>query len=203
MGRSQQGNNNAYCQDNAISWYDWKLDDEQRALFDFTRTLIQLRQQHPLLRRTDFLTEQLVPAADLPELSWFKLDGTEVAGREWQDPLARSLGMRLVGIDAERGEPTALLLLANAYHEDLPFVLPEAGGDSMEWRVLLDTRDMPGVAEPFAGRCYDIGDEYPLGGRTLALLQRAPLGAPSDGAGWHASCATVPSVSGRRPRPTR
>jgi glycogen operon protein len=172
LGRTQQGNNNAYCQDNEISWYDWQLDDERQSLLAFTRQLIELRKQHPLLRRVDFLTDRLVPGADLPELSWFKLDGTEVVGREWQDPLARSLGMRLVGLDELSGEPTALLLLANAYHEELPFVLPNAGGDSMEWQVLLDTRDGPQTPEPYAGRCYDIGDEYPLGGRSVALLRR-------------------------------
>jgi isoamylase len=175
LGRTQQGNNNAYCQDNEISWYDWHLDDERQALLAWTRQLIHLRKQHPLLRRANFLTEQLVPEADLPELSWFKLDGTEVVGREWQDPLARSLGMRLVGLDEASGAPSALLLLANAYHEELPFVLPEAGGDSMEWEVLLDTRDAPQTSEPYAGRCYDIGDEYPLGGRSLALLRRVGI----------------------------
>ncbi|MBV9172204.1 MAG: glycogen debranching protein GlgX [Chloroflexi bacterium] len=175
IGRTQLGNNNAYCQDNEISWYDWNLDDERserQALLAFTRQLIELRQKHPLLRRTDFLTDQPVPGLDLPELSWFKVDGTEVVGREWQDPLARSVGMRLVGLDEATGEPTALLLLANAYHEELPFVLPEAGGDSMEWEVLLDTRDGPQTPQPYASRCFDIGDEYPLGGRSLALLRR-------------------------------
>jgi glycogen operon protein len=205
LGRTQQGNNNAYCQDNPISWLDWQLDDERRALLEFTRQLIELRKQHSLLRRAEFFTEQSVPKADLPELTWFKLDGTEVVGREWQDPLARSLGMRLVGVDEASGHLDALLLLVNAHHEELPFVLPEAGGDSMEWEVLLDTRDQAGGTEPAAGHCYDIGDEYALGGRSLALLRRvAPppeLGRATDADGSAVAEPLAPPPDPDRRRP--
>ncbi|MBX5492938.1 MAG: glycogen debranching protein GlgX [Chloroflexi bacterium] len=179
FGRSQQGNNNAYCQDNPISWYDWRLTDEQRALLEFTRRLIALRKEHPALRQPEFLKGEFLPAADIKDLTWLKVDGTEMTEAEWADPHARSLGMRLAGVPAEGGEgadPAAgtLLVLINAYHEELPFVLPEAGAESTQWEVLLDTRSAEPPLADGAPPIYDVGDEYPLGGRSVAVLRRVP-----------------------------
>jgi glycogen operon protein len=179
IGRTQHGNNNAYCQDNPISWYDWNLGDEQRALLEFTRRLIALRKEHPALRRAEFLTGEFLPAADIKDLTWLKVDGTEMTAAEWSDPHARSLGMRLAGVPpegAESDDPAAgtLLVLFNAYHEELPFVLPEAGAESTQWEVLLDTRSAEPPLVDGAPPVYDVGDEYPLGGRSVAVLRRVP-----------------------------
>ncbi|HLI26499.1 MAG TPA: glycogen debranching enzyme GlgX, partial [Chloroflexota bacterium] len=179
IGRTQQGNNNAYCQDNPISWYDWQLDDAQRALLEFTRRLIALRKEHPALRRAEFLTGEFLPAADIKDLTWLKVDGTEMTEAEWRDPHARSLGMRLAGLPpdgAEGDDPAAgtLLVLFNAYHEELPFVLPEAGAESTQWEVLLDTRSAEPPLVDGAPPVYDVGDEYPLAGRSVAVLRRVP-----------------------------
>ncbi len=176
FGRSQQGNNNAYCQDNALSWYDWSWSDEQRALLEFTRRVIALRREYPALRQEDFLQGVFLPEADIKDLTWVKLDGTEMTPAEWGDAHARSLGMRLAGrVPPGSEDPAAgtLLVLLNAYHEELPFVLPEAGAESTQWEVLLDTRD-PAPAPQAEPQTYDVGDEYPLGGRSLAVLRRVP-----------------------------
>jgi isoamylase len=202
MGRTQQGNNNAYCQDNELSWYDWELDDERRGLLAYTRRLIALRKDHATLRRPEFLPGVFLADADIKDLTWIKLDGTEMTDAEWRDPAARSLGMRIVGASGEcdEGEDAAagtLLVLLNAYHEELPFVLPEAGAESTQWEVLLDTRS----AEPPKGEdgplIYDVGDEYPLAGRTLVLLRRVP---PDESAEW--TPPTPPPALDRATRPS-
>ncbi len=177
FGRTQQGNNNAYCQDNELSWYDWSWSDEQRALLEFTRRLIALRKEHPTLRREDFLQGIFLPEADIKDLTWIKLDGTEMTSAEWGDAHARSLGMRLAGsVPPGSEDPAAgtLLVLLNAYHDELPFVLPEAGAESTQWEVLLDTRDLEPPKPKQEPQTYEVGDEYPLGGRSLALLRRVP-----------------------------
>ncbi|HEY7064934.1 MAG TPA: glycogen debranching protein GlgX [Chloroflexota bacterium] len=202
MGRTQQGNNNAYCQDNELSWYDWTLDDERRALLAFTRRLITLRRQHPALRRPEFLQGVFLPDADIKDLTWTKLDGTEMTDAEWGDPAARSLGMRVIG-EPPNGEPVddpaagTLLVLVNAYHEELPFVLPEAGAESTQWEVLLDTRSAEPPPSNEGPPTYEVGDEYSLGGRSLALLSRVPPEEPTE---WP---VPAPRQAGARmPRPS-
>ncbi len=186
-GRSQRGNNNAYCQDNELSWYDWRPDAEPAALLKFTRQLIALRKAHPVLGRRKFFEGIFLPGADIKDLTWFNPDGTEIVDEQWQDPQARALGMRLAGdaIDelAPGGERIAgdtLLVLLNASHAEVPFVLPAAGGESRCWEVVLDT-EHPATLTDQGRRCA-VGDAYPLGGRSLVLLRRAPPGdAPRPG----------------------
>ncbi len=179
LGRTQRGNNNGYCQDNEISWYAWNLTEEQRALLEFTRRLIQLRRRHPVLHRRKFFEGIFLPGSDIKDIAWFKLNGTEIVDDEWQDPQARSLGMRLSGeaIDemtphGERIAGDTLLVLLNAYHEQLEFVLPPAGGESECWQVVFDTerRPMPDGRGPV----HAVGSAYPLAGRSLVLLRRVP-----------------------------
>jgi isoamylase len=188
FGRTQGGNNNAYCQDNELSWYDWDLDDEQRALLEYTRRLIALRRDCPTLRRSEFLQGMFNPETDVKDLTWVKLDGTEMTHQEWQDPGARSLGMRVVGraSDDDEGGDVAegtLLVLLNAYHEELPFVLPEAGAESTQWELVLDTRSAEPPSDEDGPVTYDVGDEYALGGRSLAVLRRVPPEEDADSAG--------------------
>ena len=179
ISRTQNGNNNAYCQDNEIGWVNWSLSDDQREMLNFVQRLVKLRNDHPVLRRRRFFEGQLLPGSDIKDITWFKLDGTEVMDGEWNDAEARTLGMRISGQAMDEADPhgapiadDTLLLLLSSYHEELPFVLPEGGGDSMEWEVVLDT-DQPDLFDDPTAR-FEVGEEYPLRGRSLALLRRIP-----------------------------
>jgi glycogen operon protein len=178
IGRTQLGNNNAYCQDNEISWYDWNLNENQRALLDFTRGLIAFRKAHPVLRRRRFFEGLFLPGADIKDLTWFKLDGTEVKDEQWADPEARSLAMRLSGEAIDEREPEggrisdeSLLVLLNAYHEPLEFTLPAADAEAVSaWELLMNTEDaQPPVP---SGQKHAVGATFTLEGRALALFRR-------------------------------
>jgi isoamylase len=159
LGRTQAGNNNAYCQDNEITWVDWELDDEREQLLAFTQQLIALRTEYPLLRRGTFASGEPVPNLNLQDLAWFQSDGQTVADATWDDANARSLGMRLAGPDG------CLLVLLSAYWEDIEFVLPPAdhqGGGA--WQCLLDTHGAPNHAN------WPAGTGYALKARSLVLL---------------------------------
>ncbi len=172
IGRTQQGNNNAYCQDNEISWLDWKQDRRRRELLAFTRYLVELRQQHPVLRRRQFFYGRRILGSEVKDLAWFRPDGKEMTEESWQDPLARCIGLRLAGdaieeVDAQ-GEPITddtLLVLLNAHHEALPFILP-AHRPGVKWELLLDTRTPDGrrLHHPLKG-----GEAYTLEGRCVAV----------------------------------
>jgi glycogen operon protein len=182
IGRTQQGNNNAYCQDNEISWFDWNLNDQQRGLLEFVRGLIVFRAEHPVLRRRRYFEGLFLPGADIKDLTWFKLDGSEIVDQQWADPEVRSMAMRLAGeaIDEREAQggtiaDDTLLVLLNAYHEEVPFILPEAGDEACVWEMLMDTtRPDPPAA---GGTPYEVGSEYLLAGRTVALFRRAPAAA--------------------------
>jgi isoamylase len=178
MARTQHGNNNGYCQDNEISWFDWDLNEHERSLFEFTRGVIAFRKEHPVLRRRRFFEGIFATGAEIKDLTWFKLDGTEVVDEDWNDPEARSLAMRLAGeaIDEREAEGSrisdeTLLVLLNAYHEDLVFTLPETGGESAcSWERLMDTEsDSPPAP---SGVLCAVGTTYTVAGRALALFRR-------------------------------
>ena len=135
MGRTQRGNNNAYCQDNELSWLDWNLDERRRELLDFTRRLIALRQRHPVLQYRRFLVGDFIWESQFKDLAWLRPDGDGDDPEDWQKPWIASLGLMLGG-DAirmvdERGErllDDGLLILMNAHHEPITFQLPGGGG---------------------------------------------------------------------------
>jgi len=175
ISRTQQGNNNAYCQDNEISWFDWGLDRSRRDLLDFTRCLIRLRRQHPVLRRRQFLYGRRIQGSEVEDLAWFRPDGKEMTEENWGDPLARCIGLRLAGdaiaeVDArgERITDDTLLILLNAHHEPVPFILP-AHRRGVRWEVLLDTRTRDGLRKH---RSLRGGEAYDLEGRCLAILRQ-------------------------------
>ncbi|HZS12613.1 MAG TPA: glycogen debranching protein GlgX [Nitrospirales bacterium] len=180
IGRTQRGNNNAYCQDNEISWFDWKFDARGKALFAFTRHMIALRQQHPVFRRRRFFQGRHIRGAEVKDLSWFRPDGKEMTDEDWNKGYVRCLGLRLAGDAIEEADAKGrritddtFLMLLNAHHEPLPFTLP-AHKRGVKWQLLLDTalpEDEPEHA-PFKG-----GTVYDLQGRSLVLLrqQRAEL----------------------------
>ncbi|WP_445062749.1 glycogen debranching protein GlgX [Streptomyces sp. SAS_260] len=177
LGRSQGGNNNAYCQDNEVSWIDWELTDEQRELADFTRYVIGLRAAHPVLRRRRFFRgETAVHAGQpLPDLVWLLPDGREMADLDWQRSDAHCVGVFLNGdAIAERdpqGGPVvddSFLLLLNSFWEPVGFRLPDfAYGE--RWTTLIDTAEPQGAPDETE---HKAGTERVVEARSLVLLSR-------------------------------
>ena len=172
IGRTQHGNNNAYCQDNDLSWVNWTPSRSARAQLEFTRRLIRLRLGHPVFHRRRFFQGRRIEGSEVKDLSWFRPDGKEMTEEEWTNGFTRCLGLRLAGDAIEEvdqaGEPIrddTFLLLLNAHHEPLDFVLP-AHRARVRWELVLDTRDwVPGP------RAFRAGDQYPLEARSLAVLR--------------------------------
>jgi glycogen operon protein len=141
MGRSQRGNNNAYCQDNELSWIDWNsIGERDEAFLSFTRELIGLRRRVPLLRQSHFLHGAEISPDGTKNVKWLKPDGGEMGPEDWNNGLSKSVGLLLCGT----GE-LPLLLLTNSHSEDLSFKLAAVTGIS-GWRLLVDTAR--GVIEP-------------------------------------------------------
>ncbi len=147
LGRTQRGNNNAWCQDNELSWYDWAAADED--LLEFTRRLIRLRQEHPVFRRSSFLTGMSSEGSGLPDVWWFRPDGRRMTMRDWQKPETRTLGVFLNGEEirtrTERGLPVvddSFLLLFNSHSEGVVFTLPTRRF-GLHWEVELATGEAP------------------------------------------------------------
>ncbi len=161
--RTQNGNNNAYCQDNEISWLHWDLDDAKKAMLEFTTQIIALRRDHPNLHRRKFFQDRKIsPAtsekhrvdgAEVRDISWFRPDGEEMTEEEWNAGWVRCLGLRLSGRtlnDVDRyGEPIrddSFLFCLNPHHEHIRFFMP-ACTKGCNWEVLIDTRQAT-QAEP-------------------------------------------------------
>src|SRR5437763_3552476 len=129
FGRTQGGNNNAWCQDNEISWFDWEGADV--GLMEFVKRVIELRQRHPVFRREAFLTGREVRGSGLPDVWWFRPDGRRMTQKDWNREDARALGCFLNGAEIPSHAPTgeesvddSFLLLFNAHFESVPFTLP-------------------------------------------------------------------------------
>jgi glycogen operon protein len=174
IGRTQRGNNNAYCQDNEISWFDWSPAARARRLLDFTRGVIRLRREHPELHRRKFFQGRPLCHADMKDVTWLRPDGTEMTEAEWRQSTLRAFGFRLCGaamddVD-ERGEPVTddtLLILLNASADATQFVLtdPHPG---VCWEVLVDTALSPEPHPPAEGLVQ--GAKLRVEGRSLQLL---------------------------------
>lgn len=177
MGRSQQGNNNTYCQDNPLSWLDWTLAAEQDEQMNFVRFLIALRKKHPVFHRRHFFQSRLITGGGVRDIIWLTPAGTEMTDEEWQHAFARCLGLFLAGDRLEeeddKGNPimdNRFLLLVNAHHETIPFTIPDLAPVT-RWRVRLDTGSSDG--SPGEKRLWTAKDRYPLLGRSLALLMES------------------------------
>jgi isoamylase len=172
FGRTQEGNNNTYCQDNELSWYDWQWDTEQETLLAFTRQLIRLRERHPIFRRRQFFIGEVEGENDLV---WLSPDGTEMTEEEWSAPEVQALmcflnGQAIPSRD-ERGRrirDDSFLLLTNGSHETVTFTMPtpEYG---RSWRPVVDTSAHKGSRS--RGRLRP-GATIELDGLTLLLLRR-------------------------------
>jgi glycogen operon protein len=172
-GRTQQGNNNAYCQDNELSWVDWTLDQRRRDLLAFTQRLIRLFHRHPVLRRRKFFQGRRIRGSEVKDLAWFRPDGQEMSDEDWNNPHARCLGLRLAGdaieeVDARGNRilDDTLLLVFNAHAEPIPFVLP-AHRRKIRWELVLDTHRW---GERHHTRSERGGAVYEMAARSLVLF---------------------------------
>jgi isoamylase len=168
-GRTQGGNNNAYCQDNETSWQDWENVDED--LLGFTRRLIALRRVHPVLRRRRWF--QGLPIRGSVDLGWCKPDGGEMGDDDWDAGSAPTVGLFLNGEEitdrdrrGQRVTDVCFLLLFNAHHEPIEWTLPKVWGD--QWELVIDTSG-PGRE----GEIMESGRALPVAGRSVLVLQRA------------------------------
>jgi glycogen operon protein len=174
--RTQGGNNNGYCQDSEISWIDWAMDEEGESLLEFTRQLIALRREHIVFHRNRFFQARTIPGTDITDVTWLRPDGEAMAAADWGDGHAKAIALLLSGEAGlihltERGEPESddtFLLLVNASHEDVAFVLP-APEPIEAWQLLVNTAVDPGFG--FEER-LDPGSSFTAPARALALLVR-------------------------------
>ena len=174
FGRTQKGNNNAYCQDNEISWLNWQRNEKQNRLFEFTKKLIEFRREHAVFRRPKFFQGRRVRGGEIKDVMWFNPGGNEMSDEEWNSPFVRCLGMLISGdavdlVDAQ-GEPVrddTFLLLINAHQEPIPFVLP--GEEHLEWEQILETTNEDGfLKEP---KKFSSGEDVDLNGRATYLFK--------------------------------
>jgi isoamylase len=173
FGRTQRGNNNAYCQDNEISWVDWNFGERGQRLLEFTRRLVSLRAKYPILRRRRFLVGHYDEEYEVKDVTWVSASGTEMTQAEWDGGI-KCFGMLMDGRAQphglrERGTDVTLLMVLNSYWEAVPFKLPVCNGCS-SWRLLIDTL-LPGTPKP---REYRLGELYEVSPRSLLLLECAP-----------------------------
>ncbi len=173
-GRTQNGNNNAYCQDNELSWLTWTRDKAAETQLSYTRGLIKLRTDHPVFRRPKFFQGRRIRGQEVKDIMWFNPGGTEMTDEEWTSHFVRCLGMLLSGktmdVRNERGEPIiddTFLLLFNAHHESRRFVLP--GKLDVTWSLLIDTAEDAGFIE--TPRLLQAGQALKLLDRSLCVLR--------------------------------
>ncbi|HZT12857.1 MAG TPA: glycogen debranching protein GlgX [Candidatus Baltobacteraceae bacterium] len=185
LGHTQLGNNNAYCQDNDIGWLSWTgIEEDDADLLDFLRALIALRKRHPVFRRTRFFHGAITPEEGLKDISWIEPGGNEMTPEAWHDPSRRALGALLGGDTGDRfvslsGYPEyddTFLLLMNAHDRSIAFRLPPAGRFGA-WELVFETARPVALA---SGVRFDVGSEYLLRSRTLALLVARLPSEPSD-----------------------
>ena len=173
IGRTQLGNNNAWCQDNELSWFDWGLDASRERLLEFTRRLVELRRRHPVFRRTRFLDGRSAGSA-LPDARWFRPDGRQMTRRDWESPDVQVVGLFLNGQDigsrTSEGEPVvddSCLLLVNARSEPVTFTLPPRRFGAV-WEVELQTADPDSPSSSFPAR-----GQVVVEARSIALMRAA------------------------------
>ncbi len=173
VGRTQEGNNNGYCQDNELSWTSWQRAPWQQQFLAFVQRLLEIRRCEPVLRRRKFFQGRSIRGKGVKDISWLDPSGREMTDRSWNSPDARALGVLLSGASVnevdERGQSirgNTLLVLYNAADSRLEFHLPGDGGDHT-WQPLVDTaREHP------AATAFPIGGTYTLEPRSVALLRR-------------------------------
>ncbi len=175
IGRTQGGNNNAYCQDNEISWYDW--DNVDQGMLEFTKRMIRIRHAHPALRRAKFFKGRRIHGTGSRDLMWFRHDGVIMTEEDWGNPSTASLAMFLAGrgIDDvdEEGKAVVdddLFFIVNGSDSELPYTLPALAPEAPDWELCVDTAD-DGASETIPP-----GHHTRMPPRTLKLFRRSPVG---------------------------
>ena len=170
LGRTQRGNNNAYCQDNEISWLDWSSVDED--LLAFTRSVIELRQSHPVFHRRNWFQGRPIHGVGIEDCAWFQPSGEEMSAQDWEVGYARSLGVFIngafLGID-DRGQritDDSFLLLFNAHNEPVEFRLPDQKF-GREWDIKITTQ-----AESETGSTVAAGTQVMIGAHAMMVMAR-------------------------------
>ncbi|MFN0017632.1 MAG: glycogen debranching protein GlgX [Pirellulaceae bacterium] len=172
LSHAQAGNNNSYCQDNELNWLNWNLDEPQKNFLDFVRQVTRIWKEQPVFQRRKFFQGRPIRGNGIKDLSWFGPDGQEMSDEAWDAGYVKCLGVRLAGDEIsernEREEPLlgdTLLLLLNAHHEEIAFILPAARPEH-RWLLLLDTAcESPDQKE------LDPGSQHRLEGRSMAVLR--------------------------------
>ena len=173
FARTQNGNNNAYCQDNRINWINWEIGDEGQALIRFVQKLTALRRKYPILRRPRFLTGVYNEELGVKDVTWINASGAEIKREEWGDGTMECFGMLMDGRAQptgirRRGEDATLLMVLNGYHDVVEFTLPETVG-GWHWHLLIDTN----LPEDTETRSFATGVAYGVTGRSLLLFALA------------------------------
>ena len=168
--RTQQGNNNAYCQDNDVSWVNWEVPESGRALTRFVQKLTKLRRQYPILRRERFLTGEFNGSLGIKDVTWINASGVEMRAEDWSDGHMRCFGKLLDGRAqptgvGRRGDDATMLIVLNAHHDLVTFTLPVHPGGS-RWSLLIDTN----VPDREAAAGFPFGEVYDVPARSLLLF---------------------------------
>jgi isoamylase len=175
LSRTQGGNNNGYCQDNEVSWFDWELDDRKKAFLGFVKKVIRFMHEHPVFRRRKFLKGEKINGSDLKDIQWLRADGNEITDEEWQSPDTKTLGFILNGdaIDEynEKGEQRVddtFLVWMNFDHEEVKVTIP-AIPKNTKWGVVLSTV----VEDKITGKTtLSGGDTFALPARSIVVSVR-------------------------------
>jgi glycogen operon protein len=174
IARSQRGNNNAYCQDNEISWLSWDLSPDQEEMLAWTKRVVRLRKEHAILRRRHYFSGRPIRGADIKDISWLKPDGVEMGDWSWNDEEVRALAVWLAGGAADlvdhRNNPIigdTMVVLMNSDAGSVDFRLPPTDGKT-RWTLLLDTSRPEANGEDYAAQ-----GRYTLSGRAMAVLKHA------------------------------
>jgi glycogen operon protein len=174
IGRTQRGNNNAYCQDNEISWLDWELDENRRATLEFTAKMIRFRMEQPVLQRRQFFHGAHIWNSDFKDLAWFRPDGEEMTLEDWRDPAISALGFLIGGDAIPARDPEGnrllgdtLLILVNPRAEPMDFTLPAVQW-GIDWEIAIDTSQ----PQPVRGRT-PAGEQVRLSSRALIVLRHS------------------------------
>jgi isoamylase len=170
FSRSQRGNNNCYCQDNELTWYDWKLDESRTRLLEFTAKLIALRKDHPNLHRRRFFQDRKIRGSVVRDVAWYGTDGNELSDEAWGEGWNRSLAVMLngktLGVMDEDGHQVfddSFLMIVNAADQGVEYMLPEPP-DGVPWKQVLDTEN---IDDPFSEA--EVAEKVIVGGRAVRV----------------------------------
>ncbi|MFP4643387.1 MAG: glycogen debranching protein GlgX [Spirochaetales bacterium] len=181
FANSQMGNNNAYCQDNEISWLDWTDYERNREMVDFVRALVRIRHEHIVFHRNRYFHGTVIPGTEVKDVTWLRPDGEEMTESDWADPYAQAMAIRISGEAGlihltEHGEQESddtFMLLINASHLSVEFVLPEEDAGTC-WEPMIDTWETDGMPSDDAPGCFSGS----VGPRSMVLLRQTFLDYP-------------------------